>query len=602
MSIFDCRGSRQRTSGGSVLSTQGGFGLSKVSSASIRRQYQTLLDLPMTGSESRGSEMSSAATPVMPTQLTIEREQRLLRLALDLGAACSGGALSEAERGLLQMASALEGTPGGELSDVAASIRAGHDPLGARFCSIRMSSERRETGVFYTPPEIVEPMVEWVMGFNPTRVVDAGCGSGRFVASIARRRKDLRIVAVDLDPLQTILTRAVLKVLGAVAATVLHVDYTGLDLPRCLGRTAFIGNPPYVRHHQLTPDAKEWAVRTARRLGLRLSALAGLHVYFYLATARYARPGDLGCFVTSAEWLDVNYGHALRRLLLDNLGVRALHLVDPRAVPFADAMTTAVIACFEVGSAWPTVRFRTVGRTADLHQLDGGSEVSSDALRRASRWTLTLSARDGTIEDDTARLGEIARVHRGLVTGANDFFILSRDRAAELGISAWCRPAIVGADEILSSNGIIRDAPERRLLLDVPPSINRSAHPELDAYLRRGEEAHGDRPPIDSRYIPSHRHPWWFLGHWRPAPIVVSYMARRPPRFALNPDGLAIVNVAHGIYPKRALSPDELKALVVRLNEARDSFRGNGRTYHGGLEKFEPREMEALRFSAKGIL
>ena len=75
-------------------------------------------------------------------------------------------------------------------------------------------------------------------------------------------------------------------------------------------------------------------------------------------------------------------------------------------------------------------------------------------------------------------------------------------------------------------------------------------------------------------------------------------MARQAPRFALNPDGLAIVNVAHGIYPRSALSGHQLEALVAALNQARESFRGNGRTYHGGLEKFEPREMEALQIPA----
>jgi hypothetical protein len=34
--------------------------------------------------------------------------------------------------------------------------------------------------------------------------------------------------------------------------------------------------------------------------------------------------------------------------------------------------------------------------------------------------------------------------------------------------------------------------------------------------------------------------------------------------------------------------------LVKFLNGARATFRGLGRTYHGGREKFEPREMKAI--------
>jgi hypothetical protein len=71
-------------------------------------------------------------------------------------------------------------------------------------------------------------------------------------------------------------------------------------------------------------------------------------------------------------------------------------------------------------------------------------------------------------------------------------------------------------------------------------------------------------------------------------------MARQAPAFALNPDGLAILNVFHGLYPKVPLDERQLLGLVRFLNGHRDAMRGRGRTYQGGLEKFEPRELEAI--------
>jgi hypothetical protein len=132
------------------------------------------------------------------------------------------------------------------------------------------------------------------------------------------------------------------------------------------------------------------------------------------------------------------------------------------------------------------------------------------------------------------------------------------------------------------------------LLLDVPADVDRAAFPELDAYLTRGETAVDGAPALATRYITSRRRPWWRLGVTAPPPIVASYMARQAPAFALNPDGLALVNIAHGIYPIRELADEQIARLVDWLNGARASFRGSGRTYHGGLEKFEPREMEQL--------
>ncbi len=72
---------------------------------------------------------------------------------------------------------------------------------------------------------------------------------------------------------------------------------------------------------------------------------------------------------------------------------------------------------------------------------------------------------------------------------------------------------------------------------------------------------------------------------------MASYMARQAPALALNPDGLVLLNIGHGVWPADGIDANDL---VERLNKARASFTGSGRTYHGGLEKFEPREMEAL--------
>jgi hypothetical protein len=77
-------------------------------------------------------------------------------------------------------------------------------------------------------------------------------------------------------------------------------------------------------------------------------------------------------------------------------------------------------------------------------------------------------------------------------------------------------------------------------------------------------------------------------------------MARQAPVFALNPDGLAVLNIAHGIYPKQHMSNYQLAALVQHLNQSRATFKGLGRTYHGGLEKFEPGELESLPIPADG--
>ena len=519
--------------------------------------------------------------------LTIGSELELARVAIDLGAEGTGGALAAAEIELIVEAKKLPAAAPELVEAARARILAGDDPLGDVFCILRTPRDRRDQGQFWTPPAILEPMVAWAMKANPTRFVDPGCGSGRYSVAAVRADADLHVVAVDLDPLATLLTRAALAVVGAKSARVICDSYLTADIGDHDGVTAWVGNPPYVRHHDLPAEVKVWAGKAAKDLGHSISGLAGLHALFFLATVVHGKAGDVGSFVTSAEWIDVGYGSIVRNLFVNGMGGRALDLVDPKAVPFHDAMTTALITCFELGHEPTDVAVHLVDTPAELANLEGGATVAASVLAARKRWSPFFKEARAVYAGRV--LGDIARVHRGFATGANKFFLMTKDEAATRGLSAWVRPAITSAAEILNSGGVIRDTPERKVLLDLPADFDRAAHPDVDAYLATGEAA-----GVDQTYICSHRKPWYRVAPKAPAAIVASYMARQAPMFALNPDGLLLLNIGHGLYPKTKMSKTAIKALAKSLSGARAGFAGAGRTYHGGLEKFEPREMEAL--------
>lgn len=471
-------------------------------------------------------------------------------------------------------------------------ILGGADPLGEAFCALRSPVRRRQVGSFYTPSTLIQPMIKWLLDRKPTRIVDPGAGSGRFTQAILLSNRSLKTVAVDLDAVATLMTRAMLHVIKAKSAIVQHSDYMRLRLDRIDGRTGFIGNPPYVRHHGLSTHAKERAIRLATRLGLHMSGLAGLYTHFFLQTASLVTDGDVGCFVTSAEWLDVNYGSVVRKLMLNQLGCAGVHLIAPQAIAFKDAMTTAAIAYFEVGVEHKRLTF-SVSKNVKVSKGLGrsGNRVSRSELD-AERWSPLLNQRIH-LSEDAVPLGSIVRVSRGQVTGANSFFIMTLERARALGIEKWCKPAITSAKEIIQCAGVIRDNGQRLVLFDPPTDINRKADKALDEYLCQGEHSLAGKAPVSERYVTRGRPAWWAVRPSAP-PIVASYMARQAPVFALNPDGLVTVNVVHGLWPKLPLHKDELQRLTEHLNRARASFVGRGRTYFGGLEKFEPREMEAL--------
>jgi adenine-specific DNA-methyltransferase len=436
-------------------------------------------------------------------------------------------------------------------------------------------------------------MVGWLMDAHPRRVVDPGCGSGRFSVAAAMRDRRLQIIAVDIDPVATLCTRAALAAVCARDVRVLQADYLACEIAPLDGRTGFVGNPPYVRHHDLSARTKSRASDLAAHAGCAVSKLAGLHAIFYLATlALHGRHGDVGSFVTSAEWLDVGYGSIVRETFVNGLGGRSLAVFDPLAAPFQGVMVTAAISTFEIGERSATVRVAHLRSTEALLRLECGRKVERNTLAQSARWSAIL--RDERAHDELHRIGAAFRVSRGQVTGANGYFVMSRAQARERGIEAFCAPVVASAEEVFQSGGVLRETSDRMVALEIPKGTNLAEHKKLAAYVNAGEAA-----GVHRRYVTSRRRPWYALTLPRP-PIVATYMARQPPAFATNPDRLGVLNIAHGLYPRGRLNDESLDCVVRGLNANRDRFAGRGRTYHGGLEKFEPREMENLPLEFTG--
>jgi hypothetical protein len=517
----------------------------------------------------------------------IATEAQLAALALALGAS-EIPHLSRAESALAETVG--KWTPTSQQTREASDLIAdGEDPLGHIFCSLRSPEERRPSGATYTPRAIVGPMIEWAEGQGPVaNVVDPGAGSGRFLTAAARTFPSAKLIAFETDPLAALICRANIAVTGVGARThILLQDYRSAKAIGGDGPTLTIGNPPYVRHHQISAAWKRWLTVSSRSMGLSSSQLAGLHTYFYLSAALAGRVGDRGAFVTASEWLDVNYGSLIRELLLSRLGGEALTVVEPEAMPFADATTTAAIACWRIGSRRQVMRIRRVADVSTLGDLSEGEDVRLDRFRETRRWS-PLTRPGKKLPEGWIQLGDIARVHRGSVTGANGTWVVP---------SNWAnlpehllQPSITRGRELIAAGVALHEDAHLWRVIDLPEDLDELGDDErrdVERFLRAAR-----RRRVHKGYIASHRRSWWSVGLRPPAPIVASYMARRPPAFVLNHAEVRHINIAHGIYPREPLPA---QAIVNMARALRDKVSlEDGRTYAGGLVKFEPREMERL--------
>jgi hypothetical protein len=194
-------------------------------------------------------------------------------------------------------------------------------------------------------------------------------------------------------------------------------------------------------------------------------------------------------------------------------------------------------------------------------------------------------------------LSSFASVMRGIATGANDFFFLTRKNATELGIpEEFLRVAIgrtrdVPSDEI--THGLLEKlersgrptrlfAPDGRPLNEFPTSVKK--------YLK-----HGIKQGLSIRPLISQRKPWYKMEMREPPAFLFAYLGRRNARFMRNTAKVLPLTCFLCVYPKDN-DPDFIERLWGALSHPLtiSNLKLVGKSYGDGAIKVEPRALERL--------
>jgi hypothetical protein len=472
----------------------------------------------------------------------------------------------------------------------------------------RTRTERNRLGQFATPPPLAGGIVASTLKLLPEkmriRFLDPAFGTGSFYSTLIGLVAGARLEHALGFEIDKEFGLAAAKLWRSSGLELRIADFTLAPVPtdRAAKPNLLICNPPYVRHHHLDREAKvrlQMAVK--HRLDIDVSGLSGLYCYFMLMSHAWMADDGVAAWLVPSEFMDVGYGQAIKHYLLKQVELLRIHRFDPADVQFEDALVSSCVV-------WLRNRQPMPGQTV-LFSYGGSIEVpaterlvSADELRLERKWT-RFPTRAPRPESACARLGDFFVIRRGIATGANGSFIMTREQARERGLPAEClRPILpsprhLATDEVLSDkDGAPRTEPQL-VLLDcrLPEGRVRDEHPPLWRYFEK------IRPDVAGRYLCARRTPWYAQERRPAAPFLCTYIVRataRPFRFILNHSQATAANVYLLLYPKpfvaRALEADPgLKRQVWQaLNRcASNTMLDEGRVYGGDLHKLEPSEL-----------
>ncbi len=485
----------------------------------------------------------------------------------------------------------------------------------ARLDHLKTDLERNKLGQYATPPELALSLARYARTlFDEDHVsfLDPAIGTGSFFSALSHAfpaNRIRRATGFEIDALFANTARTLWKTMGL---DVIDGDFT-LQSPN-VAYNLIIANPPYVRHHHVAWAEKErLKSRIARSLHIEISGLAGLYCYFLLLCHEWMEDRGVAIWLIPSEFMDVNYGAAVRRYLTDNVTLLHIHRFSPTDLQFSDALVSSAVVVFR--KACPTighrVRFSLAG-PIDAPKSEGF--VDLETLRLSRKWTKFPTTTPVATRPDLT-LGQIFTIKRGLATGSNKFFVLNQDQVRKWEIPPQVLRPILPGPRYLASD-IVNALPDgspslspRLFLLDSSESedVIQSRWPGLYAYLQTGH-AQG----ISRCYLASHRAPWYSQEQRPHAPFLCTYMGRarngkHPFRFIWNRSTATAHNVYLMLYPKgpllHALDRNQetyLKVLQALQDIAPEKLVSEGRVYGGGLHKVEPRELAEI--SADAVL
>jgi adenine-specific DNA methylase len=483
--------------------------------------------------------------------------------------------------------------------------------------SIERERPEKLRGGYYTPPDIAGWLVRWVAAGQPRRVLEPSAGDGAFLRMLsAVGVPSLRALsAFELEPAEAALAREAAAALTGVASEVRaadFLDWAEAALARGERFDAAVGNPPFIRY-QFLPEAQQARAESLiRGLGLPFTRHANAWVPFVVASLALLRPGGRLAMVVPAELLHVLHAASVRRFLLERCA--RVWVLDPEELWFEGTLQGVVLLLAEAKGEGNPPSLAEVG-ILPVHGRGFLARDPTEVLTAADptpgaglpgKWMRALlGARQRRLlagleaQPTVRRFSDLARAEVGIVTGANDFFLVPEDVVRAYDLSAWAHPMFGRSEHV---PGVVFDA-------EILAENRRAGHPTHFLWFRdlvpdglpagvARYLAQGEALGLHRRYKCRIRSPWYEVPSVSSAPVALLKRCHDLPRLVHNRLGAFTTDTAYRVTP-RAVDAERLVASFVNSLTAL-SAELEGRHYGGGVLELVPSEIARLLVPTPG--
>jgi len=484
------------------------------------------------------------------------------------------------------------------------------------FSGKKKATHDKLRGGYYTPPKLADFLCEWSIRSPLDKVIEPSCGDGNFIDSALKRfsnleiKSPINITAIELQKSE--IEKAQQRVRDSFSDIDLDIHWENKDFFKHYEKLkgsdfdVVIGNPPFIRFQHFDEESRDIAFNHLRDFSYKPTKLANCWAAFIQLSIELLKPNGRLAMVIPAELLQVKYAAELRERITQSF--EHIVLVSFKKLVFKGIQQEVVLVLAE-GKRDHLEEYSDI-HTVEIEDEDQLNEKTLSGIIKHShakhtnksvKWTsLFLSDPEFKVIESIQgnkkllRLGDIASVDVGIVTGRNKFFVVDEDAKKEFDLDDFVVP-LVGKTSAI--NNLIFNQNKLKVFSEKFPSnllalkgIDEKTFSEgLKRYIALGEqeEVHtGYKCRIRKRWydVPStHLSEGFLFRQIHKFPLLVSNKVK-----AACTDTIHRVQLIDKDICFDQLSASFINSLTFAWAEV------CGRSYGGGVLELEPNESEEL--------
>ncbi|MCX2485072.1 Eco57I restriction-modification methylase domain-containing protein [Pedobacter sp. MR2016-24] len=494
-------------------------------------------------------------------------------------------------------------------------------------------TENKKTGSYYTPKILSDFLIAHIATSIKTiddlSILEPSCGDGQFILSLIEKidlfsSYNLNVKVVDINKAELEKTYKYLQEIPSINSSSYCGDFLEYFLSQKCKFDIIIGNPPYVNKKNMNEDSIgfcESVHHLARKYSNKIVSkgnIKNIWPAFVEASVMSLNDGGILCFVLPAEILQVKYTKELRELIrceFEKVEVFAFNEL------IFDGIEQDVIALIGYKKSSQKelrgVSFFQVDSLNDLKEPKFTEKYSNIHRTNLDKWTNYILSDEelNLIHNLRSGIGTIKsycdKVEVGIVTAANDYFILSQTDVLfhKLNeIESLIKPILPKGTAVPHTLEFSTD--HFNSLLENDKRVNFVNFPNKPLitlshiekkYIGLGKEIRdAEGKSLDQRYKMIRRKNWYNVPSiWQSDGFFIK-RSDKYPKVIVNSSG---TNVTDSFYRINVNSNHSIKSLAFCFYNSLTMCLAEleGRYYGGGVLELTPNEFKSLSVPYKEI-